>query len=1113
MKRLGVPALLLGLALLPAAGAAAVPPGGGVEETGRTSAARAAGLSPGDVLLEWERVPTDTGTPAARGRLRTPFDLLLVEDQDGPRGSVLFRGERDGAPLAATIAPGKWLLSARPRLSGAVLAAYERGLAELKERGLDGVRAAWTEAEEIARGEGSSDAATWLAFRRGEVLCSRGRHDEGQGAFARAVEAARAAKDAAAEFQTLLSSARYFVLRSRFDDAARLYEEAVALAGRTFGDSLALARAVNASAEVPDRRGDVEAAEPLRRRALEIRVRLAPGSLEHAGSLANLGLLRSDVGDLAEAQRLHGEALAIQERLAPESLDVAMTLNNLGNVASARGLLDRAESFFRRSLGLKETHVPSSLSLANTMNNLGNVLRRRGRYAESEEVQRRGLEIRERLAPGSLAVAQALTNLAIVAEERGDLSGARTLYERGLALKEKLAPGSLEVAATLRGLGDVHLNERDHARAGELYRRAWAITSAKAPKSGSHVESVFNLGLAALLAGRRAEARALFEESLALRRALAGDDASAAIVLFQLARMARVDGDPDGALALQGRALDVRRARQPGSRWEVESLHEMGRIERARGNPAAARTHYLAALEALDAQVRTLGGGDDAKSRFRGYFSELSSEAIELLLDERRPEEAFDVLERSRARAFLSLLGQRDLDFGAEVPAALEERRRLLANDEGRVRAALAKLAPDAAGGEAEGLRGRLGEIRRAREALGAELKAASPHVAALRDPAPLGAHEARASLADGTLLLSYSVGENATVLFALSREEGLTTHRLPAGRLQLVRDVEQLRRLVLRRRSGPADAAAVYERARALHALLLAPVAGRVSAARRLAVVPDGPLHLLPFGLLADEEGVPLVSRATLSLAPSATALAELGRLRRPAEPSAPPVVAAFGDPLYPLAGAAIPADAAVRTLLGRGSLVPLPATRREVESLSAVLGPAVRPYLGAAATEERALEAGREARVLHFACHALLDDRNPLESALALSIPEAPASAGANGLLQAWEVLEEMRLDADLVVLSACETALGEEQGGEGISGLSRAFQWAGARSVLASLWTVPDESTADLMKAFYSALARGAPRDAALREAQRAILGRGGDAAHPYFWAAFELVGAPR
>jgi CHAT domain-containing protein len=222
---------------------------------------------------------------------------------------------------------------------------------------------------------------------------------------------------------------------------------------------------------------------------------------------------------------------------------------------------------------------------------------------------------------------------------------------------------------------------------------------------------------------------------------------------------------------------------------------------------------------------------------------------------------------------------------------------------------------------------------------------------------------------------------------------------------------------------------------------------------------------------------------------------------------------VAAFGDPVYPLPGAPLPADASVRSLLGRGGLAPLPATRREVESLAAAIGPTVRPYLGAEATEERAFASAREARVLHFACHALLDERNPLDSALALSIPGAPGPGSANGLLQAWEVLEGMRLAADLVVLSACETALGEEQGGEGIAGLSRAFQWAGARSVLASLWTVPDESTADLMKVFYSAVSRGAPRDDALREAQRSLLARGGDAAHPYFWAAFELLGDPR
>ena len=1112
MSRLVLLALLLDAALT--AGAhAAVPVGVVVEEVGPRSAALAAGLSANDVLLEWESVPAAPGAVPRHGPLRSPFDLLLVEDEEGPRGRVVFRGERAGLSLAATLAPGKWLLSARPRLAGAALAAYEKGLAELKARNLDGLSSAWADAERLARDEGSSAAATWLAFRRGEVLCGRGRQEEGNASLGKALESSRAAGDAAAEVQILLSSARFLVLRSDFDPAARLYGEAVALAEKSWGESLVLARAVNSSAEVPYRRDDLDAAEPLRRRALEIRARLAPGSLEHAGSLANMGLLREDRGELAEAQAFHTEALAIQDRLAPESLDVAMTLNNLGNVASARGLLDQAEAYFRRSLALKELHVPGSMSTANTLNNLGNVLRRRSRYAEAEEFLRRNLEIRERLAPGSLGMAQALTNLGILAEERGDLVEARTLYEKGLALREKLAPGSLELASTLRVVGDLLVNEGNPRKAEELYRRAFEITSAKAPKSGSHAESVFDLGFGAMALGRRDEARRLLEQALELRRAVAGDDSAAGTSLYYLAKMAREDGDIERAAALQGRALEVRRARQPGTRWLVESLHEMGRIERARGNPWAARGCYLEALEALDAQVRTLGGGDETKSRFRGYFSEISSEAVDLLFELKRPDEAFGVLERSRARAFLALLAGRDLDFGAEVPAPLEERRRLLAADEARTRAALASSGAGTAGEETEKrLRARLGEIRIEQETLRAETRTAAPRVAALRDPSPLDAAGARVTLDEGTLLLSYSVGEKRTVLFALSRGEALAAWSLPAGRADLARDVDALRRLVLRRRAGPSETSPVTERSRALHDLLLGPVASRLASVRRLAVVPDGPLHLLPFALLSDAGGEPLVARVPLSLAPSATALAELARLRRGSAGTAP-AVAAFGDPVYPRPGTPLPADAGVRSLLGRGGLAPLPATRREVESLAAAIGPTVRSYLGADATEERALASARDARVLHFACHALLDERNPLDSALALSIPDAPGPGGANGLLQAWEVLEGMRLDADLVILSACETALGEEQGGEGIAGLSRAFQWAGARSVLASLWTVPDESTADLMKVFYSALSRGAPRDDALREAQRTLLARGGDAAHPYFWAAFELLGDPR
>jgi CHAT domain-containing protein len=143
-------------------------------------------------------------------------------------------------------------------------------------------------------------------------------------------------------------------------------------------------------------------------------------------------------------------------------------------------------------------------------------------------------------------------------------------------------------------------------------------------------------------------------------------------------------------------------------------------------------------------------------------------------------------------------------------------------------------------------------------------------------------------------------------------------------------------------------------------------------------------------------------------------------------------------------------------------------------------------------------------------WACHGLLDERFPLNSALALTLPESQAEGQDNGLLQAWEIFESVRLDADLVTLSACDTALGKEMGGEGLVGVTRAFQFAGARSVLASLWSVSDISTARFMKRFYRYLRSGKSKDEALRLAQiDQIQGKPG-AAHPFHWAAFELFG---
>jgi CHAT domain-containing protein len=240
-----------------------------------------------------------------------------------------------------------------------------------------------------------------------------------------------------------------------------------------------------------------------------------------------------------------------------------------------------------------------------------------------------------------------------------------------------------------------------------------------------------------------------------------------------------------------------------------------------------------------------------------------------------------------------------------------------------------------------------------------------------------------------------------------------------------------------------------------------------------------------------------------------SATVYAEIKKERREGTAAGDLRLAAFGDPSYP----AHPLDAASPALgeaVRRGlSLTPLPASRQEVEGIASLF-PETRTYLGAAATEENAKAIAPHARLLHFACHGLLDERLPLSSALALSIPEQPREGQDNGLLQAWEIFESVRLDADLVTLSACDSALGKEMGGEGLIGLTRAFQYAGARSVLASLWSVSDASTAELMRGFYGALRQRKTKDEALRAAQLALIHGPQATSHPYHWAAFQLSG---
>jgi CHAT domain-containing protein len=827
-----------------------------------------------------------------------------------------------------------------------------------------------------------------------------------------------------------------------------------------------------------------EAAQALGR-ALEIQRRWAPDSLEVAFSLSQLAVVESARGELREASEDNRRALAIQERWAPDSLDIARTLNYLALDEIERGLVEEATAMLQRALAIQERQAPDSLPVAMTLANLGTAAKLRGDVESAIELHRRALAIREKLAPESLGAAASFANLGAMARDQGDLAGAADLFQRGLAIWEKAAPNGLGVANSLDALGNIARLRGDLDVAWKLFSRGLEIYQRLAPDSLAVGGSLNNFG-------RVAEAR----------------------------------GDLDLALDFHQRAQAIFERVTPGTIEEALTLHQLGRLYRRTRRLDQAEQFLARAVDALESQMGSLGGSQDQQAKYRARHKEIYHDAIEVELERGHAAAAFHLVERSRARSFLALLSERDLEFSGELPLALERSRRDNAARYDRTLRELASWTP-AAGEEArEAFHRELSRLRRERDEIAAEIRKASPRLAELRQPQPLDLAAAQKVLDSGTLALSYSVGETQTAVFAVTREGGLRVKILPIGEERLRRDVARfLERIQLQE--------APVELARSLYRTLIAPVADLVGRSERVLILPDGPLHRLPFGALMRDTGgrerylaewKPL--HTALSLTVYGTLRASRGETLRSTSAAGPARLVAFGDPRYPQdpapsAESGDPLRRPVGLTVRSFNWSALPYTRREVERIGEVY-PKARLYLGEEATEERAKALGRDSRVLHFATHGYLDDRSPLDSALVLTIPADLSAGRENGLLQVWEIFESVRLDADLVVLSACDSALGRELSGEGLIGLTRAFQYAGARSVVASLWSVADQVTGELMARFHRHYAAGLSKDEALRQAQielirepvRITTANGQtvetDASAPFFWAAFQLFG---
>lgn len=593
-------------------------------------------------------------------------------------------------------------------------------------------------------------------------------------------------------------------------------------------------------------------------------------------------------------------------------------------------------------------------------------------------------------------------------------------------------------------------------------------------------------------------------------------------------------GQIDRAAESAARALE--RSRVTGDRvTESNELYSLARVSRAKKDlPGAIRLieDSLKIVESLRSQLinQEFRASYFSRSRYKYDFY------ISLLVEMQNQAEnknfgalAFAASERARSRGLLDLLAESYTDVSSGISPELKARERSIEAKLSALQTQLIKLKTAQKQDEKS-----IGDVQKAiektdgeRETLQSEIRRTTPRYAELKYPATIDLKQTQALLSDETILLEYQTSAQGSFLFAVGKNEFRV---VPLPDQQVLRQsVESLRRSVTTpSRTGLAN---YLVTGRELYKTLLAPLEDLLKTKTKIIVAADGALNYLPFEVLltndmqAGFDKLPyLVRNFEISYTPSASVLASI---KSAADPTAKPAKSflAFAAPDY---GAKDTNQNLVsqntRSVFGENrswNLTDLQNAKIEAERI-AKLFPAGQStvFTGADATEDRAKENEllSQYRYIHFAVHGLIDEEQPQFSSLVLSLRKTDDQSAAirnpksseDGLLQTPEIFN-LRLRADLVTLSACETGLGQEMRGEGIVGLTRAFFYAGTPSVLVSLWKVDDTSTADLMTFFYEQLRKddGRNKAAALRQAQLKLID-GNRYAHPFYWASFILQG---
>jgi len=885
------------------------------------------------------------------------------------------------------------------------------------------------------------------------------------------------------------------------DKARARVTEAIAAAGNST-DSFTRAEVLTHAGQVYNDLGERQKALDAYGEALILQ-KAAGSTRGEATVLSGIGVVYYSMGDAPKALDHLKPALELF-RAAQDQRDQAYTLTSIGAVYYSLDDFAQALSFLNQATPLWSQAGDRSGEAAN-LHNIAAAYERTGELQQSIECYNRALPL-ERAAGYKAGEANTLTNLGRLYASLGDLTAALDYDNQALTLHRSTGNRAGE-ATTLNNLGALYELQHDYRKALEYLQQTLPLRRALGDRLGE-AYALDNMARSYSQLGDGARALENANQALAIARE-AGNPRGEAVALNLLGWAYVATGQPREAIERHRQALPLFRA--SGERMgEAATLYSLARASSRAGELPEAR-HAVEEGIAILESLRTHVNVQELRSSYLASKHEYYDLDIDVLMRQQQTEAAFEVAERARARSLLDLLSESGVDIRQGVDAALLEResklRGLLNAKADRQIEILRAKHTDA---QAAKVAGEVTRLTTDYHAIEAEIRTASPHYAALTQPQPVTLRQIQQDVLDrDTLLVEYALGADRTYAWVVSRDSVAGFALPPAS------EVERAARRF--HEAASSDDAAAYAAARALGQMILGPLSSALGS-KRLAVVADGALEYVPFAALPSPgraDGRPLLADHEIVRLPSASALAML-RTETQGRKPAPKALAVLADPVFRKDDPRVHPDGATLSPGGgqRSAELNLPrlgSSRREAEAILALVPEKARKEavdFDASLSTATAPELGQY-RIVHFATHSLLDTEHPELSGIVLSLVNRQGQP-RDGLLRLDQIYN-LRWGSDLVVLSACQTALGKVMRGEGVTGLTRGFMYAGVPRVAASLWKVDDQATAGLMTDFYRSMLapHGSPPAAALRAAQLRMLAQK-KWQSAYYWAAFVLEG---